>query len=380
VYTLADYGRMAADAVRVRSYAQALQQAVRPGAVVANIGTGTGLFALLACQCGARRVYAIEPDDIIEAARALAAANRCADRITFIQDLSTRVNLPERADVIVSDLRGVLPLYGQHLPSIIDARKRLLAPGGILIPQRDTIWVAPVEAPELHAEALTPWNRSEYGLDYEPFRRLATNTWSKARVSPDRLLAPELRWATLDYTGVDHPGVGAELSWTVSRRSTGHGFIAWFDAVLIEGVGFSTGPQRPEMIYGSGYFPWPEPVGLEAGDVVTVGLHADLIGREYVWRWETRVRDQAHETPRAQFSQSNFQGTPMGPRLHARASTHVPSLNQDGRIDLAVVGLMDGQRTLEEIARGVAERFPDVFPTWRDAIDRVRDLSARYST
>src|SRR5579864_6216059 len=110
MYNLTDYGAMMFDQPRMQAYVSALERAVRPGSVVLDIGTGTGVFALLACRFGARKVYAIEPNDAIHVARRLAADNGCADRIEFVQDLSTRITLPEKADVIVSDLRGVLPL------------------------------------------------------------------------------------------------------------------------------------------------------------------------------------------------------------------------------------------------------------------------------
>ena len=115
MYSLSGYGEMIADRVRIAAYVQALRQAVRPGAVVVDIGTGPGIMAVLACQLGASRVYAIESDEIIQVARAIAAANGCADRIEFIEDLSTKVTLPVRADVIVSDMRGVLPFLGTIL-------------------------------------------------------------------------------------------------------------------------------------------------------------------------------------------------------------------------------------------------------------------------
>src|SRR5262245_23219624 len=137
MYSISGYGGMIADGVRVNAYAAALRQAIKPGSVVVDIGTGIGFFAVLACQLGAQRVHAIEPDDAIELARAIAAANGCADRIRFIQDVSTKVDLPEHADVIVSDLRGVLPLFQQHIPLIIDARSRFLSLSGSLISQRD---------------------------------------------------------------------------------------------------------------------------------------------------------------------------------------------------------------------------------------------------
>src|SRR5579863_9313159 len=88
MYSLAGYGEMIADGVRMEAYARALRQTVKPGSVVLEIGTGPGIFAILACQLGASRVYAIEPDDIIQVAREVASANGCADRIEFLQDLS----------------------------------------------------------------------------------------------------------------------------------------------------------------------------------------------------------------------------------------------------------------------------------------------------
>src|ERR1700681_4015560 len=156
MYSLIGYGEMIADRVRIDAYVQALRQAVRPGAVVVDIGTGPGIMAVLACQLGASRVYAIESDEIIQVARTIAAANCCADRIEFIEDLSTKVTLPIRADVIVSDMRGVLPLFGHHIASIADARRRFLAPAGTLIPRKDTIWASIVEAPERYAGIVDP--------------------------------------------------------------------------------------------------------------------------------------------------------------------------------------------------------------------------------
>jgi len=100
----------------------------------------------VACRFGSERVFAIEPAEIIQVAREVAAANDCADRIEFLEDLSSRVTLPVRADVILSDLRGILPLFQHHIPTIVDARRRFLAPGGTLIPQKDVLWAAVVEA------------------------------------------------------------------------------------------------------------------------------------------------------------------------------------------------------------------------------------------
>lgn len=381
MYSLYGYGRMIADRVRMEAYVAALRQAVKPGAVVADIGTGTGIFALLACQFGARRIFAIEPDHAIQVAREMAAANGCADRIEFIQDLSTNVTLPEQADVIISDLRGVLPPFQRHIPSIVDARQRLLASGGILIPQRDTLWAAVVEAAELHAEHTMPWGDCSHGFDFQAVRRIVVNTWRKHRVAPEQILLAARPWATLDYSTVTDPDLRGEVAWTVERAGVAHGLAVWFDATLAEGVHFSNAPGEPELIYGSAFFPWTAPVEVAAGDTVSVTLRADLVGEDYIWAWHTTVSGQGlPEQVKASFRQSTFFGVPLSPgRLRKGAASYLPTLNEEGQIEQFILAQMDGQTSLEEIARRVTARFPRRFPAWRDALTLAGELARRYS-
>lgn len=381
MYELYDHGLMLGDRVRVRAYDQALEQAVRPGSVVLDVGTGVGIMALLACRYGARRVYAVEPSDLIQLGRDLAVANGYADRIEFIQALSTQVTLPERVQVIVSDLRGVLPLFPSALPSIIDARTRFLAPQGWLIPRKDTLWAGVVEATKLFRNFAAPWNDDCYGLDLKVASRMATNNWRKAYVKPEQLLVAPQCWFELDYaTMTTPPEVRGELSWSTARPGTGHGLILWFDSNLAPGVELSNAPSTSGLIYGQGFFPWPEPVELDKGDVVSVGLSAHLVGADYLWRWDTRI--WTHGQPaslKANFKQSDFFGFPLSPsKLKQMRGNNKPTLNEDGQIDRLILELIDGERSLEEIALQVAAAFPRHFANGPKALSRVADLTLKY--
>ena len=308
-YRISDYGRMIADSVRMHAYAQALRQAITPSSSVLDIGAGTGIFSLLACQFGARQVYAVEVADAILTAREIALANGYADRITFIQGLSTEITLPERVDVIVSDLRGALPFYQGHPGAIIDARLRHLAPHGVLIPQVDTLWAAIVAAPALHEQHFRPWDERPFGLDMQPARTIVANTWSRCQIGPEQLLTEPHCWATLDYRAVESPNVFAQMQWALDRPGLGHGLVVWFDAILAEGVSFSNAPGQPELIYGKTFLPWPEPVALAVGDRVQVALSATALGSDYIWTWRARIAD--HAAPglvKRNFEQSSFFG------------------------------------------------------------------------
>jgi type I protein arginine methyltransferase len=380
MYSISAYGRMIADNSRLAAYAAGLQRAIKPGCVVADLGTGPGFFALLACQLGAKRVYAIEPDNVIQVAREAAIANGFENKIEFIQDFSTRVTLPESVDVIVSDLRGILPWFQQHLPSIRDARSRLLATDGILIPKRDILWAAPVEAEETYEELVGPWSNDEYKLVLTPALKLVTNTFKKAHVKTSELLGQPVSWYTLDYSEFDQVNVQASFSLAIKRSGTIHGFAVWFDSEVFDGIFFSNGPDNEKSLYGNAFFPFPESVGVKQGDIINLKLRADLIGEDYVWQWDTTIANSDDGRADTTFKQSTLFGAPLSPsQLKKRAATFLPQLTTDGQIDRLILTKFDGKSTLEEIARAATSEFPERFAEFVDALDFVAELSIKYS-
>ncbi len=308
MYSLHFYGQMLADTPRMDAYAAALRQTVSRESVVMDLGCGPGVFALLACKLGARRVYAVEPDNVIGLAREVAAANGFADRIQFFEKLSTEITLPEPATIIVSDLRGVLPFFQQNISSIIDARKRLLAPRGVLIPRRDIMWAAVVEAPEQYAELVSPW-QNKFDLDLSAGTRFITNNWRKSKVEPEQFLAEPVCWNTIDYHEIESRDVRAEITWRAARNGIAHGFAVWFDSELAKDIGFSNHPAAPRMIYGQGFFPFSQPVEISEDDRIELRLAANFVQDNYVWRWDTNFTD--HERVKASFKQSTFHGVPL---------------------------------------------------------------------
>ncbi len=381
MYNISGYGDMLADRPRMRAYARALRQRVRAGSVVADIGTGTGIMALLACRYGARRVFAIEPDSAIEVARAAAQDNGCADRIVFFQELSTRVELPEPADVIVSDLRGILPLFEQHLPAIADARRRLLKPGGSLIPLRDTLWAAVIAAPRLYKRLNAPWIAQPWDLNLHAGQRVVCNTMCKAQARAADLLTLPRQVATLDYSTLEDSRLRAELKAEARRRGTAHGVAVWFDSVLTAGVEFSNAPGAPKMVYGQMFFPFPEPVQTGRGDRWAISLQADLVGADYVWQWESRVHGRGRASvPRAHFRQSTFWGAPLSRTdLEKREAGYRPARNAEGEVEHFLLSQMDGKTAQEEIARRAQARFPALFSRWEEALSRAGELARKFS-
>jgi protein arginine N-methyltransferase 1 len=343
--------------------------------MVLEIGSGPGSFALLAAVFGARRVVGIEPDASLSLGMEASRAAGLDQQVQFIRGLSTNCELDEQADILISDLRGALPLFQHHIPSIIDARKRLLKPGGVQIAHRDLLYTAVAEVPDKYAELTEPWCADRFGVDLVEARNCTLNSFLKHKTTPEQLITDPVSWAILDYTTIESPDVSARVELRAKRAGIGHGLSLWFDAELLPGIGFSNAPGQPELVYGRPFLPWLEPVPLEAGDTIQFEIHANLIGGDYIWRWNTDVPGKAS------FRQSTFYSEPMwAGDLRKRAGNHAASRNEDGEIAFFVLQHMDAQMTARQIAVQLQSRFPERFKDLKTALAKVGYLFASYSS
>ena len=72
--------------------------------------------------------------------------------------------------------------------------------------------------------------------------------------------------------------------------------------------------------YGHSFLPWLEPVAISAGQEIQVELHADLVGGDYIWRWETKICGVDYH-----FQQSALEGTQFSPQWLQRATRWILS-------------------------------------------------------
>ncbi len=139
---------MVNDDERNQAYDLALRRAVKPGDLVLEIGTGSGLVAMMAARAGAGRVVTCEVLPLMgDIAREVVAKNGLSDRITVLTRKSTQLqvgtDLPERADVFVSELINIGMLSPNMIPVLQHARETLLKPDATHHPGGgDRLWRA----------------------------------------------------------------------------------------------------------------------------------------------------------------------------------------------------------------------------------------------
>jgi len=127
---LAIHRWMLRDKVRNEAYRKAIMAIVKPGDVVIDVGAGSGILSIFAAQAGARKVYAVERTGIARLAQMMIEANGVGDRVEIIQSDLEDIDLPEKANVIVSEWMGGLGVDENMLPPVVMARDRFLVPGG----------------------------------------------------------------------------------------------------------------------------------------------------------------------------------------------------------------------------------------------------------
>ena len=104
--TLQEHLSYVADSLRNDRFRAAINQIVKPGDHVVDVGCGTGVLGLFCLQAGAAKVDAIDSTIAIEIARETLTRTGLCEQVTLIRRSSYQVELPERADVVICDHVG----------------------------------------------------------------------------------------------------------------------------------------------------------------------------------------------------------------------------------------------------------------------------------
>ena len=364
------------DRTRLETYRRAIHEVVRPGMVVADVGSGTGILGLFALEAGAARIYSIEATGMIEIARALAAANGFKDRFHAVHSHSSEAILPERVDAIVSDFVGRFGFDADILEIYADAASRLLSDAGHLLPSSVTLCVAPVERADVDAQVRF-WQQRQAGFDMSPALEWAINTGYPVQLQAGDLLADAVGAIRVDVRDDPESALRAHVQFAIRRRGTVHGIGGWTEARLSPGVTLTTSPLSHDRIKRRNVFlPVRAPLAVEAGDRVLLDLA--ILPGPHIVNWSValadgtgRVSRQAHSTLRGMLVTRDD--------LTRNDPDFVPVLTPRGEGRRTVLSLCDGTRTLSQVEDEVFARHPGLFRSRGDAAAFVAEVVSGYS-
>jgi SAM-dependent methyltransferase len=295
------------DHLRMVAYQRAIKAVVRPGMAVADLGTGTGILALWALEAGARVVHAIDVNEVIlaEARKRIARAG-FGDRLRSYGALSFDVTLPERVDVLISEILGNLGDNEGMTPILNDARARFLKPGGRMLPARADAFLVPVSAADAHRQLQQRRCRGlsrRYHLGQLLERLHAGGPFDIYYdvIIPSRVhLAAPAAVAHFAFDGRDRDEYTRALAFTVRQGGPFTGFKGYFRAQLADDVvldisGDDIEGRTTSDSWKHCYLPVQHPVDVRPGDVIELGYRrahpaaADSPFRQR-YAWTGRVR------------------------------------------------------------------------------------------
>ncbi|NNF99195.1 MAG: tetratricopeptide repeat protein [Desulfobacteraceae bacterium] len=167
------------DDIRNIAYDRAIRNTVTSSSHVLEIGTGSGLLAMMAARAGARQVTTCEMvTSLADCARKVVRCNGYEDRVRVIGKKSTSLevglgkDLDEKADVLIAEVFDVGLLGEQFLPALIHAKENLLTQDAVFIPAAAKIKCVLAECPDLRKitplKAVAGFDLSEFDMFRAP--------------------------------------------------------------------------------------------------------------------------------------------------------------------------------------------------------------------
>lgn len=273
------------DRTRTESYLRAIAEVVERGDIVVELGTGSGVLSVAAVRAGASQVYAIEANRVaLMMAEKTFADNKVADRIQLIHGWSTQVTLPQRADVMVSELIGNDPFGESVWEYTVDAVRRFLKPQSRRIPNRLKVYALTLEVPNKYWRkhratdaTLRNWRRW-YGVDLRSVTTLLEPTdttilWVKPqRVREWIVPGSAMLLGDIGFQEYEHMQIDSTATTIVGANGTVNAALIYFELDLGPTNAISTHPHRATRDNHWRCPVWlaSQPLSVRAGDRLSV--------------------------------------------------------------------------------------------------------------
>lgn len=267
-----------ADKVRNQALFNVLKELIIKGeTIVADIGTGTGLLALMALKLGAREVHVYESSqEMAELAQAILKKNHAKNYFLY-PCRSTEMIDPPKVDLVVSETLGNYALEENIIETLNDARERMLKVKGRIVPEKIVQYASPIISPRI-ADELNAWSRVGHGLDLTPAHKKSLNNIYVRKFDPKELLDKKNTsnsWDVIDFNRPQTQTRKGHITWTIDRECTLYGFAYWWEAQLSNKVMISTSPHAPPTHWEQLYFPLEKNLSAKKEDKVTFEIRSD---------------------------------------------------------------------------------------------------------
>lgn len=260
------------DVKRNEAFKSVIEQIVYQDCTVLDVGTGSGLLAMMAARYGAGFVTSCEMfEPIANIANKIIALNGFEDRIKIIpkksENLVIGIDLPKRADILVTETIDCGLVGEGILPIIRHARQVLLTPDATIIPAKAVVKFSLLESSLVHNLNFVS-DASDF--DVSQFNIFSTVGYFpvRLRIWPHRLLSKATTAFEFDFQLDPLKPCQKEISLQVEQSGILHGIVFWFDLTLGNGVILSNAVNNKETHWMQAVQCFKTPINVRQGEML----------------------------------------------------------------------------------------------------------------
>ncbi|KAJ3098499.1 Histone-arginine methyltransferase carm1 [Phlyctochytrium planicorne] len=246
--------------------------------LVMDVGAGSGILSYFAVQAGASKVYAVEASGMATKIRKMLSVTMAKNswmhnKVEVIQSKVEEVKDVPKVDTLISEPIGVLLVHERMIESYLHARDHFLKPGGAMLPNSGTIYLAPFSDSNLWSQTMAKvrfWEQNNFfGVDFSPLAGEAkAEIFSQPIVGTfdQRLLMAPACKHFVDFKTISIPelqDITIPISLTCMYTGLMHGIAGWFD-IDLEGYVLSTAPNVDKTHWQQVRFLLREPLAVNA--------------------------------------------------------------------------------------------------------------------
>ena len=263
---------MLLDTRRTQAFKEAIEQVIKGGETVIDVGSGSGILSMFAARAGASQVFALEITDIVDLSTLIARKNGL-DAIEFSQGDAGNFKANSKVDLVISEFIGLYVLdEWLHFSAFAKVRDANLKDDGNVIPKSAKMYLSAIDNHRLYVErGFGFWEAPVFGFDFSevlsveaksPRREIIYQFEEKSIIDTAIVASFDFRTLTIDGYFFEK-----ELVFIYATDGFCHGFLGYFDLEVTDGKYISTSPLESSTHWRQSYFPMPK-IGVKAGETI----------------------------------------------------------------------------------------------------------------